>query len=787
MARGRIFKITKAQAEGYEVLDPPKSRKRARSNPGVTAIMGITNGRGAAKRSARKLRRRGAITGLKSVRTQKRVGGIDCLGHAPPKHVRHGSTKRSDYALPQCFRFPVRTRGKATKAKVRRALGYYGKSKHLYSTTVRREIEHGIARAAFEAGITSPVAMRYRKKFALANETQRGESPMFVVHTHKRRPRKATRKSARKLKFGSPAWQKKYNPLFGGKKSGRKSSKRVRRLSPARAFVLYPSGSKVGASATPNKKRKARKSTAKHPKFGTHAYYVWLGKRAHRAKGRKAAAKPRKRVARKSAAKKYRVISGVRMVGVGRAKGKKRGLSVFMRNRKHAAANKRRHVAKYSRAWHHKMTHAVANAYRYARRNEAGEEPDWSEPREEASEWTGTQADARKEAKVAAAAAAEGIAVGMFATQADYDTWFNQMWKSKTFRKFYNAHRRAGTAKPRKATMAKRKARKSAARKPRKARKARKGTRKLKFGSPAWRKKYARKIAAGRRKAKKARKSGTRKPARRTTARKAARRTRRSPTRRRSAPRRKLKFGGKAWRKKYARKIAAGRRKAKRTRRHARRNFGFIPNQLISRVKALAVPGLVALGGYAVHRFATTLVSGVIGSSVGTYADALSGLAVIAAGVWAVNKFLPAHAMPATMGMAVSLGALLVKTFMPSVAAKLGMGSIPGANQRVRYGMMGPQFMQAAAGPQFLQAAAGSQFMQAAADYYQPTSGIGEYVSDGSLRTSSSVARGFRRSSTSIFLPSILPAARTTNAARFPANNEWGHSMPASRTSEAAG
>ena len=93
---------------------------------------------------------------------------------------------------------------------------------------------------------------------------------MFVVPNRKRKPRKATRKAARKttrkLKFGSPAWQKKYNPLYGGKrKSGkaRKSAKRVRRLSPARAFMLYPKGKKVGATASPNKRRKARKGKAR--------------------------------------------------------------------------------------------------------------------------------------------------------------------------------------------------------------------------------------------------------------------------------------------------------------------------------------------------------------------------------------------------------------------------------------------------------------------------------------------------------------------------------------------
>ena len=528
---------------------------------------------------------------------------------------------------------------------------------------------------------------------------------MFVVPNRKRKPRKATRKAARKttrkLKFGSPAWQKKYNPLYGGKRNSgkaRKSAKRVRRLSPARAFMLYPKGKKVGATASPNKRRKARKG-----------------------KARKAA------------------VRRVSFVRVTRAKGKK--LSVFMRNRKRAAAaspNKRRRSAtKYTRAWHHKMTKAVANAYRRARRNAEGEEPDWSEPRETASEWTGTQADARKEARAAAAAAAEGMALEMFKSQADFDAWFANAWKSKTFRKYYNAHRRGIAVKSRKkTTMARKKARKGAARKPRKARKARKGARKLKFGSPAWRKKYARKIAAGRRKAKKARKSGTRKATRRTTRkaarrpRKATRRTRRKATRRSSAAR-KPRFGTKAFARKYAKKAAATRRR--RHGRKARRNFGFIPNQLVSRVKALAVPGLVALGGYAVHRFVTTLVSKTIGGSLGTYADPISGLAALAVGVWATGKFLPAHALPAALGMAVSFGALLVKSFLPSVATYLGLGSIASSNQRVRYGMMGPQFMQAAAGPQFMQAAAGPQFMQAAADYFQPTSGIGEYVSDGSL------------------------------------------------------
>lgn len=42
MATGRIFKITKEQAGSYELLKAPRMR-RARANPGVTAIMGISN------------------------------------------------------------------------------------------------------------------------------------------------------------------------------------------------------------------------------------------------------------------------------------------------------------------------------------------------------------------------------------------------------------------------------------------------------------------------------------------------------------------------------------------------------------------------------------------------------------------------------------------------------------------------------------------------------------------------------------------------------------------------
>ncbi|MFA4971451.1 MAG: hypothetical protein WC683_02475 [bacterium] len=707
MARGRIFRITKAQAKAYEILDPPSTRS-ARPNPGVTAIMGITNGRGAAKRGARKGKAR------KSVRM---LGGISCPKTAPKKHRMAGATKRSDYALPQCFHYPVRTRGKASVLKIRRALTRYGTHKSRYSPAVRRQIERGIAKAAKEAGMTSPVAMKYRKKFALANA--KGESPMFVV------PNAARKRARRKSKS--------------------------RKLSPAHAFFLYPTTKgKIGASASPNRKRKARKARkgARKLKFGSPAWQkkfnpLYGGKGKTR-KGKKSTAK--RRTARRM------VTSGVRRVTVRRGKGKRRsGLSVALRNMSilPAVPNKRRRsTKKYSAAWHRKMTHAVANRYRRrARRNAEGEGIFF--PGEGGGSFMDEPSTIMSEAqekKLAAAATAEGIAQDMFKTQADFDAWFANMYKSKTFRKFYMSFRRRRTAlsKRGRKMATRKKGKKAAGRKPRKgkkARKARKGTRKLKFGSPAWRKKYARKIAAGRRKAKrhgtrkaaKRRKSGSRSKRRVTRRRGTARR--RSAARRRTGGRR-LKFGSKAYNKKYAAKRKRNLRSAKRHgKRRARRNFSFraIPNQLLMRVKAMAIPGLIALGGYAIHRVVTKVLSKAIGGTVTSYAEPLSGLVAIAAGTWAVGKFLPQHSHAAIMGMAVSFGALLLKSFLPDVATYLGMGSVGSQNQRVRWGMQGPEFMQAAAGPEFMQAAAGPGFLQAAADYYQPASGIGEYVSDGSL------------------------------------------------------
>ena len=158
MARARLHSISRNDLDAYRM---PSFQR----NPGVTAIMGITNGRGAYALS------HNAKKGL------KKVGGAGCHGTAPKKYRTMGATKREQYAYPECWAYPVRVSKLPKESeshyktraaqRVKTAMTRYGQFGKRYTPAVKREIELNIAKAAKAVGLKSPKAMQYRDKYGV--------------------------------------------------------------------------------------------------------------------------------------------------------------------------------------------------------------------------------------------------------------------------------------------------------------------------------------------------------------------------------------------------------------------------------------------------------------------------------------------------------------------------------------------------------------------------------------------------------------------------------------------
>lgn len=726
---GRIFKISKSSVSGYKLVRAPR-RGKAKRNPGVTMLMGITNPAPSVRETERtraahravsvakkapfarrikayaapRKRPRGMraesvgrprpITKIRPVARRSLVQGVWCETHAPKRHRREGAVSRSDYAFPQCYRYPVRTRGKASKTKIRRALSRYGQNRAGYGREARKEIEHGIARAAKAAGVRSPKAMEYRKKFGIANPKER------EAMKHKK---------------------------------ARKASKTKKKV--AHGFRLFPSGkSGIIARAVANR-RKAKKAT-KHRKSASKARWQRIGMMGRTSLMQRASLTGRRRKARVRAVE----LTNVKSATVKRSKGRSR-MGIVARNSPLmiAAANRRRRTRRNDpgvSAHTHKVAQMLLRGRARANMAEAGEafeemlmaQEDLRAASRERDESVKREADE----KAAAIAAAQGMARGAFSSTEDFNKWFAAMWRRADFRKYYNAHQRAlakgkGGKMRRKTTKGARKTksgsrpRKHAARKTRKHAKAtRHASKSHKSGRKAGRRagrrdSKGRFLSKGRRKA----------PKRHRKASKSHRKARKHA--RHNAPRHGVRHPFLArvhHNDPGALTITHANRKRRHHsyRRHSGIGFRAIPNAILDRVKALLAPGLGGIGGFAVHRLATNMVVKGIGPALGAqakYAEPLAGLAVAVGEYYIASKvgMLQRVELPITIGAIISYAMMLVRDFFPDIAPRIGLGAVSSTRPVYRLGAMGQPWKEAAAG----------------VGEYFPASGIGEYVSDGSL------------------------------------------------------
>ena len=139
---------------GYQI----PSDARVRENPGVTAIMGVSNGRGAYARNLK-------------ITPKTKVGGLSLRTKPLAKYAKAGATKPKHYAAPG-YKYPIRTERRPgesieqwherDRVWVRHALSRFGQHEHQYTPQMRKVIATNIAKAAKAVGQDSPKAMEYR-------------------------------------------------------------------------------------------------------------------------------------------------------------------------------------------------------------------------------------------------------------------------------------------------------------------------------------------------------------------------------------------------------------------------------------------------------------------------------------------------------------------------------------------------------------------------------------------------------------------------------------------------
>jgi hypothetical protein len=454
----------------------------------------------------------------------------------------------------------------------------------------------------------------------------------------------------------------------GGKKKKAKAKKKAKKN--AQVTFTTRSGQPVSfrTRANPKKatKAKAKAKTAKATK-----------KRRPRRKYGHLTVSARRKKTKKGTRRFSRLrVSGAKSVRVARGKPTKKGrktLSVAIRNR----------------SWYRNKTRAVANAFRaqYARANFMGDDPPdaeyWAWRRKQIADDDATEAAAASDTEAAAAAVAVGLAPLVFADEKEFNDWIAYQNKnSPSFRKYYRKWRMKAAAKAKKAaaTRRKKKTKKAAKRKAtKKAKKAKKGTNGRKTAKAKAR---ARAYALARPRYKTGPKKGKWKP-------------------------------GKV-------KLAANRRRRARRNQfivrtnRARKNF--------ANVQRILVPGGMVLGGFVVHRLATSLLSGILtGMNIlqPGWGDVAAGLATAIGGGMLANMTLREKAFFPTLGMVASVGAQAVKQLIPEQSAFLG---------RVLAEPTRTEWVLDGFGQPMLQAAAGEYYQPSMGEYYQPS--MGEYVSD---------------------------------------------------------
>jgi hypothetical protein len=677
MARGRVITINKKDLDGYHVPDGA----RIVANPGVTAIMGVSNGPGAFARYHANFKTNGS-----------KVGGLPIHKTPPKRHRDNGAVRQAHYAGPG-FTYPVRTfrRPGETVAQwhsrdrklVKRALSYFGQHKHRYTPQVRKAVKCGIAKAARAVGQDTPRAMEYRTacgvdgtKSGKTRKNVGGEMPLYF----RRVKRRVRRNDASGTDVGTmPTMRtRSFNPLPPpppGKRLGIKykpltppprrfPSTRLRQAAAPTGrlptFKIMPAAASLRGHTVRIEGPSPRRDTE------TEAARIAALEVEAKAKAEAKAKKAKKTSTKKPTAKKATPKGAKKMSAKKRKKGTLSAVAMpknlIEYYRKQAEAKKEVAAAKADPT---KSPKAKRVAVKKAEVKVATIKV--AKAKKEVAAAKADPTKSPKAKKVAVKAASRKLATAK-----------KDLTKAKKAKKV--AVRAASPKKP----------------------------------SVKGRKKVAVKAAAGKRRKKVAVKA---------------------------AP---VKAAAGKRRKKASLKVAAGKKFTGQMsgilqmnrRRTFRRNFKR-NGPYMQTVKSLAMPIMTGAGGYAAHRIGTTALAKLLASFRIDYltpalAKVASALVVAGVGTWAASKFLPKYAFNASIGMGLSTFGVAVKQFLPEVADYAGFSDIPSANLLPRYSMNGAgEYFQAAAGRDpFLQAAAGGDpFLQAAAGEYYSTPQLGEYFS----------------------------------------------------------
>jgi hypothetical protein len=117
-----------------------------------------------AHRGSKKNRKRKALKKGKAKLQCAKVKDIkNCHCSAPLKHRRVGATKPSDYALPECWMYPLKT-----KKQVYAARRYFSRYQHTYPRWAQQKMNRRITAAEKRKGIgrARPAAPRRQRRKA---------------------------------------------------------------------------------------------------------------------------------------------------------------------------------------------------------------------------------------------------------------------------------------------------------------------------------------------------------------------------------------------------------------------------------------------------------------------------------------------------------------------------------------------------------------------------------------------------------------------------------------------
>ncbi len=671
VAQGRVITISRNDLEGYRIPEGA----RVRSNGGVTAIMGVSNRRGAYAKYRRNLK----------IGPKTKVGGLPLRQKPKPAYAKEGATKAKHYAAPG-YKYPVRTdRRKGESIEkwherdrrwVRRALTRFGTHKHRYTPEMRKTIQCGIAKAAKAVKQDSPRAMEYRVACGLdkpaAKKTKRA-------------------KKVRKNAGGNMGLYFKSAGPLARRGRGKARGRFRANLSSLPRYdvpgIEESAATREFESGPTRKMRTSRKIGKKAPKWVPASVF-------EKAPTRRMADRP--------------VGPRVRMKDAGI--GKKAPLLA---------------IAKKQRLERQVQKLRAENAA--LRGSPAASSPSKSASKKELEKELAKQRKINAKLRGESGTSKSKGASSMAGKKRNGKKAPSKKLTRRSGSKAYWAKVKAGKIKRKGFSLTKYRARHgkaaspAAAAKPRKRAAKKAPSKKLtrRSGSKA----YWAKVKAGKIKRKgfsltkyRARQGKAAKPA-------AAKRAGKKWSTTRKARAKEARMAREA-----ARIMQTNRRRGRPRKRYAsnkRRGGGFGLRRnapIMNLLKGMVKPALAASGGYALHRVATAMASKLLGSFLTPgIASLLSAVGVFAAEVWATNKFLPKYAFHASIGAGLSTFGIGVKALVPDFATYAGFSGINDGSILPKYGY-GEYLQAAAGGDPFLQAAAG--------EYYGINqSGTGEYFS----------------------------------------------------------